>query len=475
MSHLLPTGAHRDPYDPRDILFASLLPPTVAIDLPRKFDLRKDQSAVFMQKYGSCVGGSARSAMEYYIWKEGGTRKTLSDRFLYGRAKEYDGWPSSEGTWPRIMLKVMFGIGAPTLDRWPIEPSPTHQDFIKLPPQDVREEAIINVMRGGFARVQNYEELKRAIYLFGPTLVTLTVYETYDTVGMDGMIQSKTHYDYNRGTHENIAVGWDDDTQRILLKNQWDVTWGDQGYAWLPLNYEPNSNFPLMDVWSINENINSMETSGAPVSLGYPVETSTPVITQRFGEHPENYAQFGLKGHNGLDFRTKDLKNHYIIAADDGEVILAANDGGYGLCIRIKHSWGMSLYGHNSQLLVGDTNPDGTPVKVTRGRRIAIPGATGNADGEHCHFGIRINGVKNPGFLDWVNPEPYLNKKGKDTMILVKAAGDPTVFVQTGDTIIGFVDMAAYNKFTEGREVAIVEMPASELAKFKKSAVVMKL
>jgi hypothetical protein len=449
---LNPIGALKDPADPRDILFASLVPPGVAISLPRKFSLRTDQSPVFLQKYGSCVGGSARSALEYYIWKLTGVRKTLSDRFLYGRSKEYD-QTAGEGTWPRVMLKVMFALGAPLFERWPNEPSPTHDEFIKQPPLDVREEAIENVLEGGFARVLNYEELKRAIYLFGPALITLPVYGTYDAVGTNGKVQPSNGAGF-RGNHENIAVGWDDDANggvgEIEVKNQWDKTWGDQGYGFIPLNYAPGSFLPLTDMWSINNMVNAQETTGAPINLGYPVETDTPFITQVFGARPEYYAKYGMKGHNGLDFRTKDLKNKFITACDDGEVILSAVDGGYGLAVRIKHTWGMSVYGHNSKLLVSDTGGDGgMPQKVVRGQRIAVPGCTGDCEGEHCHFSIRINGVKNPGFFDWVDPTPYFGKVPMTKYFKIDQLGKLGILVLEGFAGTGLFE----NDFAEYQEL----------------------
>lgn len=414
MPKFFPTGAHLSPEDKRDIKFASIHPIGVSGPLPRQFSLRPFMSDIFLQKYGECVGGSARYTLEFYKRKDNINVPTppLSDRFLYGRAKELDGMPNVEGTWPRIMLKVMFGLGAPLFDRWPHEPSPTHADFIAAPPLDVREEAVVNRLNGGFARVMNYAELKEAIFHYGPVMVTLNVYDTYDGVNSTGHIKPSSGAGF-RGGHENIAIGWNDDTQEIELMNQWGTGWGDAGFAFMPRTYQPNtSDNPFTEMWVPMELINAATTAGAPI-LGYPVETNTPFITQRFGERPEYYAKYGMKGHNGIDFRTIDLVNHYIIAADDGKVVLAANDGGYGLAIRIQHSWGMSIYGHNSKLLVSDTAPDGSATFVKKGQRIAIPGSTGDAQGEHCHFGIRINGVKNPGFFDWVDPMPYF---GKDPM-----------------------------------------------------------
>lgn len=70
--------------------------------------------------------------------------------------------------------------------------------------------------------------------------------------------------------------------------------------------------------------------------------------------------------------------------------------------------------------------------------------------------------------------ENKINKKKGDTMIIAKAQGNPTLYLQAGDTLVGFVDYETYLKLVEGREVQIVEMPAAELAKFKIAPVVLK-
>jgi murein DD-endopeptidase MepM/ murein hydrolase activator NlpD len=83
-----------------------------------------------------------------------------------------------------------------------------------------------------------------------------------------------------------------------------------------------------------------------------------------------------------------------IVAAADGEVIMAEFQGGYGNYIAIKHKYLISTYSKLSKILIhsGDL--------VHRGDIIAYSGATGIATGPHLHYEIRYGGtVINPQVL----------------------------------------------------------------------------
>ncbi len=91
------------------------------------------------------------------------------------------------------------------------------------------------------------------------------------------------------------------------------------------------------------------------------------------------------KFHSGVDLAAPGGSN--ILAADDGKVISAGWNGGYGNCVVVDHGGGIStLYAHASRLCVskGDV--------VTRGSVIAKVGTTGNSTGNHLHFEVLING-----------------------------------------------------------------------------------
>lgn len=134
-------------------------------------------------------------------------------------------------------------------------------------------------------------------------------------------------------------------------------------------------------------------------------------ITQKFGENPKVYAKFGLKGHDGVDLRTRffdsPLGRRYVTASHDGVVeVVRADVGGYGTHIRLRGADGcMTIYGHLSKSYVSK----GDVIKA--GQRMALTGNTGFSSGPHLHFEFRPSGWEkhsNDGWGGAVDPLPYL-------------------------------------------------------------------
>ena len=100
--------------------------------------------------------------------------------------------------------------------------------------------------------------------------------------------------------------------------------------------------------------------------------------------------------HSGIDIPAPTGTN--IIAAAAGKVAFAGTQGGYGRTVILDHGGGiMTLYAHNSQLLVSKGN------QVAQGSVIAKAGSTGMSTGPHLHFEVRENGK-------YVNPNPWLGR-----------------------------------------------------------------
>nr|WP_272495825.1 M23 family metallopeptidase [Bacillus pinisoli] len=98
--------------------------------------------------------------------------------------------------------------------------------------------------------------------------------------------------------------------------------------------------------------------------------------------------------HKGIDIARP--SNRSILAADNGTVVQASYDGGYGNRIVINHNNGIkTTYSHLSSMSVsvGQT--------VQRGQAIGVMGATGNSTGIHLHFEVYKNGsLQNP--MDYI-------------------------------------------------------------------------
>jgi len=132
------------------------------------------------------------------------------------------------------------------------------------------------------------------------------------------------------------------------------------------------------------------------------------VITQKFGENPQMYAQFGWKWHNGIDFR---CNTEHIFATHPGIVTAIEDIKGYGKHVKIKrqmHDWGYeTIYAHLSKIYVK------TGDSVTSKQVIGKSGNTGNSTWPHLHFGLRFYDAKGHmqnsqnGFGGWIDPIPH--------------------------------------------------------------------
>mgnify|MGYP001563774113 FL=1 len=130
--------------------------------------------------------------------------------------------------------------------------------------------------------------------------------------------------------------------------------------------------------------------------------------TQGFGERPDYYKQFGLAGHEGLDFGTPN--GTPIISATDGVVVRDFDDPvsgkAYGIYVAIwdKVQGCTTYYCHlqNNVVSVGQA--------VVRGQLIGYSNNTGNSSRPHLHFNLCKTDEKGNktnttnGYFGFINP-----------------------------------------------------------------------
>lgn len=132
-------------------------------------------------------------------------------------------------------------------------------------------------------------------------------------------------------------------------------------------------------------------------------------ITQFFGQNLADYSQFGMIGHNGVDFIPWAGESWDIQSVSDGFVIeIGFDEKGFGNFIKIKSENRIWLFAHLSEICVGRNQS----VKI--GQKIGIMGNTGNSTGSHLHLGLKIvdnlgNVLDNQnGYFGAVDPLPFL-------------------------------------------------------------------
>lgn len=138
-------------------------------------------------------------------------------------------------------------------------------------------------------------------------------------------------------------------------------------------------------------------SSGATVFVGGKFEWPAQgyyTLTDTYGMrlHPTLKV---YKLHTGVDIAAP--TGAVVKAANDGTVVVAGYNAGYGNYVIIDHGGGYAtLYGHASSLSVK------TGDRVIRGQTIMYVGSTGFSTGPHLHFEIMIDGRT-------VNPMDYFS------------------------------------------------------------------
>lgn len=174
----------------------------------------------------------------------------------------------------------------------------------------------------------------------------------------------------------------------------------------------------LSKITTLQQQLADLEKEAGGVAPDGPIVLLNPMpgkrITQFFGKRPDFYKEFGLAGHEGIDFGCS-IGTPVLAAADGGVFGKGDVKNGYGLRIILKHTWGgqtaYTIYAHLSELdpLLHTQNT------VKAGQVIGKSGKTGNSDGPHLHFSLLFM-TENPGYparslKAWFyDPWPYLQK-----------------------------------------------------------------
>jgi septal ring factor EnvC (AmiA/AmiB activator) len=133
-------------------------------------------------------------------------------------------------------------------------------------------------------------------------------------------------------------------------------------------------------------------------------------ITQVFGVNPADYAQFGMKGHNGIDYGLP--TGTPVVAATAGTAYVLSDPPGFGNYLQVVGKDYKTIYAHLKSATVSNGQ------QVSEGQQIGVSDNTGNSSGPHLHFGVKpIVGLNNNnGFFGAIDPQPLLNQGTTDML-----------------------------------------------------------
>lgn len=235
--------------DQRDFLYAA--PAAVVVKLPRKVDLTAKCPPVYDQgKLGSCTGNGVAGCLQFDAMKEGlPDASTPSRLFIYYNERVMEGTVGSDsGAMIRDGIKSVAETGACAESSWPYDIG----KFSAKPPDACYQEAT-NHRAIVYSRVvQALSQMKGCLSSGYPIVFGFTVYESFEgpDVASSGVVPMPGATEKVLGGHCVVAVGYNDTTQRFIIRNSWGTGWGKKGYATMPYAYLLTSSL-ASDFWTI--------------------------------------------------------------------------------------------------------------------------------------------------------------------------------------------------------------------------------
>ena len=242
-------GWVRDLPDQRDFLYSAPVANMAA--LPPKMDLRLEcPKTVYDQgQLGSCTANAIAGALEFDRIKQSLPDFIPSRLFIYYNERVMENTVGTDsGAQIRDGIKSVGSIGAPPETDWPYNIA----EFAVKPPAKAFTDAPLDKAVQYQSVPQVLAQMKGCLASGYPFVYGFTVYESFESqqVASTGIVPMPASSEKVLGGHAVLAVGYDDSSQRFIVRNSWGPEWGMSGYFTVPYAYLTDSNLSD-DFWTI--------------------------------------------------------------------------------------------------------------------------------------------------------------------------------------------------------------------------------
>lgn len=144
-------------------------------------------------------------------------------------------------------MKVLTTYGAPNETLMPYNIN----NFTHAPSQKVATNGLLHVVKNPIQVNQDINEMKAILASGVPFIFGFTVYDSFESqyVANSGIMPMPRVGEQILGGHAVMAVGYDDATQMVKVRNSWGTGWGQQGYFQMPYDYITDPNL-ADDMWT---------------------------------------------------------------------------------------------------------------------------------------------------------------------------------------------------------------------------------
>jgi C1A family cysteine protease len=245
-------GYHPDLPDHRDFGVANLNFQRATV--PKADNLALMGVVLDQGNEGSCTAHAAAADREYLHWKEFARRREtavipadglFSPSFIYYKEREADGTLAQGdcGSFGRTSCQVLNQFGCAFRSDMPYVAG----DF-STAPTDTQLAAAKKWATGQYHRLATVDDMKSCIASGYNFRIGFTVYESFESIGSDGIWTPSTTENV-LGGHEVLAIGYDDTVNggSFQVRNSWGP-WGKDGNFYMRYADAANSDI-LMDAW----------------------------------------------------------------------------------------------------------------------------------------------------------------------------------------------------------------------------------
>lgn len=253
--------------DARDITYKAVAPRIMK--LPEKVDLTQFCSIVEDQgSLGSCTANACAGNIELLqrkgidnipedpkpikltLWQwilrlfglykplnipRSGQYKDTSRLYIYYNARTLMGTADQDsGAYLRDCMKTLAKDGHCLESLWPYD----IYKYTTKPSADCYDFGHKHVILS-YMRLLSLNEMMTCLADGYPFVLGITLYESFESadVRKTGVVNMPGNYERAIGGHAVLAVGYDQSTQRFLVRNSWGDTWGQKGYFTIPYEY----------------------------------------------------------------------------------------------------------------------------------------------------------------------------------------------------------------------------------------------
>jgi C1A family cysteine protease len=257
-------GWQPDLPDHRDHVYsAPLAKLTARAALPASADLRTLCPPVYDQgQIGSCTANAIAAALEFDRRKQKLSDFVPSRLFIYYNERAMEHTVGSDaGAQIRDGIKSVGDLGACPESEWPYDATPANLQTNVWPPgarpaekppkscySDAKKYTALSYQRVN----RDLAQMKGCLADGFPFVFGFTVYQSFESaaVAKNGVVNMPAGSEQVVGGHAVLAVGYDDKSQRLIVRNSWGAKWGIKGYFTMPYAYVLDTNLSD-DFWTI--------------------------------------------------------------------------------------------------------------------------------------------------------------------------------------------------------------------------------